>query len=125
MSQSTGRTVLVVEDQDQVREMIVRALAGEGYHVLTARDGVDALEVLQSESDVSLVVTDIIMPRMDGFELAERLATWTPSPIILFMSGYGEHHTQAPSHSFLQKPFPPAVLCNEIQRLLAPAQHQA
>lgn len=113
----------MVEDQDELRSLILRTLAGEGYRVLTARDGVEALEVLEAESDVSLIVTDVVMPRMNGFDLAERLSSRIPAPRILFMSGYGQYRTEM-TQPFLQKPFTPAELCHHVQRLLLPAQPQ-
>ena len=123
MNLSTGRTVLVVEDQDELRALMLRTLAGEGYRVLEARDGVEALEVLETEPDVGLIVTDIIMPRMDGLELAERLGSQSPA-LILFMSGYSSHATAVPG-PFLPKPFSPIALCAEVQRLLAPSRSEA
>jgi CheY-like chemotaxis protein len=124
VNQATGRTVLVVEDQDEVRTLVMRTLADEGYRVLTACDGIEALEVLEADPEVSLVVSDLVMPRMDGFELANHLSKRVPSPLMLFMSGYGDHHTEI-QHPYLQKPFAPATLCREVQRLLLPAQNQA
>lgn len=123
MSPSTGRTVLVVEDQEPVRAMIVRILASDGYLVLEARDGVDALEVLEANPDVGLILTDLEMPRMNGFELADRLATRANTQ-MLFMSGYANHLREPPS-PFLQKPFTAEVLSAQVQRLLAPSQAQA
>lgn len=123
MNLSTGRTVLVVEDQDEVRALILRTLAGEGYRVLEARDGVEALEVLEAEPDVSLIVTDIVMPRMGGLELAEHLGSRSHA-LILFMSAYSSHGMAVPG-PFLQKPFSPLDLCAEVQRLLAPSRSEA
>jgi CheY-like chemotaxis protein len=123
MNLSTGRTVLVVEDQDDLRALMLRTLAGEGYRVLEARDGVEALEVLEAEPDVSLIVTDILMPRMDGLELAEHLGSQSHA-LILFMSGYSSHGAAVPG-PFLPKPFSPVTLCAEVQRLLAPSRSEA
>jgi CheY-like chemotaxis protein len=122
MSQSTGRTILVVDDQDEVRTMIVRVLAGDGYVVHEAADGVDALGVLEANPDVCLVLTDLEMPRMDGLELADRIANRANTQ-ILFMSGYARRHR--PATPFLQKPFTPDELSAEVQRLLAASQAQA
>jgi CheY-like chemotaxis protein len=120
---ATGRTVLVVDDQDELRAMLVRVLAGDGYRVLEASDGFEALEVLEMEPDVSLVITDLLMPRMDGLELANQLAG-RPNIQILFMSAYPEHVRELP-FAFLPKPFSPAALCAAVQRLLAPSHMQA
>jgi CheY-like chemotaxis protein len=110
-----SRTVLVVEDQDQVRAIAVRALMEAGYRVLQARDGLEALEVLKTES-VDLVLTDVVMPNMDGFQLATHLSAISKVPILL-MTGYGERHTVSPA-PILYKPFTPTTLSAEVQRLL-------
>ena len=120
---STGRTVLVVEDEDDLRGLMLRTLAGEGYRVLEARDGVEALEVLEDEPEVSLIVTDIEMPRMGGLQLAELLGSQS-HPLILFVSGYSKHGMDVP-WPFLAKPFSPVTLCEEVQRLLAPSRSEA
>ena len=121
--QATGRTVLVVDDQDELRAMLVRVLAGDGYRVLEARDGFEALEVLETEPEVSLVVDDLLMPRMDGLELARHLAGRSNIQ-ILFMSACPDQVSELP-FAFLPKPFSPATLCAAVQRLLAPSQMQA
>jgi CheY-like chemotaxis protein len=120
---ATGRTVLVVDDQDELRAMLVRVLAGDGHRVLEASNGFEALEVLETEPDVSLVITDLLMPRMDGLELARQLAD-RPHIQILFMSAFPEQVSELP-FAFLPKPFSPAALCAAVQRLLVPSQMQA
>jgi CheY-like chemotaxis protein len=112
---SKSRTVLVVEDQDQVRAITVRGLIEEGYRVVQARDGLEALEVLKTET-VDLVLTDVVMPNMDGFQLAAHLSAISKVPILL-MTGYGEGHTVAAA-PILFKPFSPTTLSAEVQRLL-------
>jgi two-component system, cell cycle sensor histidine kinase and response regulator CckA len=119
MTPSTGRTILVVDDEESLRVMLVRTLAGEGYRVLQAGDGVEALEVLEAEPDVSLVLTDLVMPRMNGLELAERLAGRS-NTLLLFMSAQTRRQIEPPG-PLLQKPFTPAALCAEVQRLLTPS----
>lgn len=117
------KTVLVVEDQIPVRGMMVRALTDAGYRALEAGDGVEALEVLAAFPEIALVVTDIVMPRMDGFELAAEVGKRSRAP-VLFTSGYGQHHRELPSE-FLQKPFTPAALVAAVRRLSAPTQSPA
>jgi two-component system, cell cycle sensor histidine kinase and response regulator CckA len=114
--QSSSRTILVVEDQEQVRAMVVRILEAEGYQVLEAADGVQALELLAG-AEVHLIVTDIVMPRMGGFQLAARLAASPDPPILLFISGYGRSETEVPG-PLLEKPFTPSTLSAEVRRLL-------
>jgi CheY-like chemotaxis protein len=99
---SFPRTILVVEDAQEVRAMMVRILRTEGYQVLEASDGVQALEVLAGTA-VHLIVTDIVMPRMGGFQLAARLAASPGPPILLFVSGYGQKDIKLPG-PLLEKP---------------------
>ena len=108
-------TVLVVEDQLDVRALMVRALADQGYRVLEAGNGEEALEVFAKDPAVQLVVTDIVMPRLDGFELARKLAP-TRVP-VLFVSGYGDRYTVLPG-PLLEKPFSPIALTEAVERLL-------
>jgi CheY-like chemotaxis protein len=111
-------TVLVVEDQLDVRALMVRALIEQGYRVLEAGDGQEALKIFRKDPAVQLVVTDIVMPRMSGFELAERLAP-TRVP-VLFVSGYGDRYTVLPG-PLLEKPFSPVALTEAVERLLGRA----
>jgi len=84
--------------------------------VLEASDGLEAMEVITAEHEIDLVLSDIVMPRMDGMQLAKNLAGSTP---ILLMTGDSQQrwddHITAP---LLQKPFTPAALCSEVRRLL-------
>jgi CheY-like chemotaxis protein len=117
------RAVLVVEDQIPVRGMMVRALADVGYRVLEAGDGIQALEILAAFPEIALIVTDVVMPRMDGFELATEVGKRSRAR-MLFTSGYGQHHRELPPE-FLQKPFTPAALVAEVTLLLNPTQNPA
>ena len=108
----TGRgTVLLVEDEDAVRSFAARALGQRGYHVLVATTGVEALEVFQShQGEVDLVVSDVVMPEMDGPTLFEKLRAERPDLKVIFISGYAEdafrrHLAENEDFMFLQKPF--------------------
>jgi len=114
-------TILVVEDQDVVRHLIVRALLQEGYHVLEASDGAKALAVLAGGVRVHMVVTDIVMPNLGGVQLAERLTLQGRAPVLLFMTGYGEDRSKVPG-PLLEKPFGPETLVSEVARLLSRAR---
>jgi CheY-like chemotaxis protein len=111
-----SQTVLVVEDQVEMRGMMVRVLAGEGFRVLEAGDGQQALKEFAIHQ-VDLIVTDIVMPRMDGFELATEVRKRSKTP-ILFTTGYMQHHQDPPS-TCLMKPFTPSALTSEVRRALA------
>ena len=116
-------SVLVVEDDPSLRALMVRTLSAKGYRTLEASDGVEALERLATDPDIELVVTDIVMPRMNGVELARQLAAALRTR-LLFVSAFGEEYTQLPA-TLLEKPFSPAALVAQVERLLevqAPSQ---
>ncbi|HEU4681039.1 MAG TPA: response regulator [Gemmatimonadales bacterium] len=108
---SGPRTVLVVEDEDEVRSMILRTLQADGFHVLEAPNGATALRVLAEAGDghVGLVLTDLRMPVMDGRQLAAALARLRPSLPIVFMSGFTaqlmDMRLVCPNLTVLAKPF--------------------
>ncbi len=117
-------TVLVVEDHALVRRATVRALEGQGYQVLVASSGSEALSVIGSTKvPVDLLVTDMVMPDMSGKQLAERLTEICPQLKVLFVSGYAditfladrELHAQV---AFLPKPFTPSVLGRKVREVL-------
>jgi CheY-like chemotaxis protein len=117
-------TILVVEDEDGVRELVTRILSKAGYAVLKACDGEDGLRVAaEHRGAIDLVLTDVVMPRMSGRELVEQLKKFRPSVPVLFMSGYTDdalvHHGVRSSEAhFLQKPVEPRALLNTIAILL-------
>ncbi len=117
-------TILVVEDAGPVRSLATRALTAAGYRVLTAIDGLDALRVCETwTAPIPLVVSDVVMPRMGGEELAARLAEVRPESQVLFMSGYtgaslgGIAASGEPRH-FLPKPFRVDELLERVRALL-------
>jgi two-component system cell cycle sensor histidine kinase/response regulator CckA len=108
----TGRgTVLLVEDEDAVRSFAARALGQRGYNVLQATTGAEALEVFENHpGEVDLVVSDVVMPEMDGPTLFEKLRQQRPDLKVIFISGYAEdafrqHLAENEDFMFLQKPF--------------------
>jgi two-component system cell cycle sensor histidine kinase/response regulator CckA len=108
----TGRgTVLLVEDEEAVRSFAVRALGTRGYRVLAASTGAEALEVFKEHGgDVDLVVSDVVMPEMDGPTLMKQLREQNPAIKIIFISGYAEdafrrNLDEKEDFMFLQKPF--------------------
>jgi CheY-like chemotaxis protein len=123
---STGRAfvpvpvpVLLVDDEGPIRRLIARALEQEGYRVIEAGDGLDALKRMQdADPAIRLVITDIRMPGLDGYELAERLRSMPNAPPILFISGYGQDGVWLPG-PLLPKPFELDALTAEVRRLLA------
>jgi len=118
-SPTDGRTVLLVDDDPLLRELLEQALVGAGHTVLTAADGVQALAIARTEGcRIALVVTDILMPEMDGLELASRLAELDPAPPVLFISGLGSAVLDRIPGPLLEKPFRPDQLLNTVERML-------
>jgi PAS domain S-box-containing protein len=118
-------TILLVEDEALVREIAGRVLRQQGYTVLEAINGEDALRMVEkkSEKTIDLLVTDLVMPRLGGDILAERLRAILPSLKVLFISGYpdgiDDHHRAMKSTiPFLPKPFNPAGLARKVREIL-------
>jgi DNA-binding response OmpR family regulator len=113
--------ILVVEDQDVVRAMIVRGLREEGYRVLEATDGEQALAILDGGEHIDLVVTDIILPKLDGLHLANHLTVAGHPALLLFISGYDQDPSTVPG-PLLLKPFGPDALVARVRARLGEAQ---
>ena len=119
-----SETVLIVEDEPVVRHLAVRYLAEHGYQVLQAADGPEALEISRAhEGDVHLLVTDVVMPQMNGRELAERLAAERPGLRVLYVSGYTDHAVVRhgvleEGIAFLSKPFDLGQLARTVREVL-------
>jgi CheY-like chemotaxis protein len=123
-----NETVLLVEDEDGVRDLVREILRSHGYTVLLARHGVEALKVRQQHAGpVHLLLTDVIMPEMNGPDLAEQLGANDRKLAVLYMSGYTDHavFNNRTIHSgahFIQKPFTPGALARKVREVLGPAQ---
>lgn len=117
-------TLLVVEDEDSVRRLVCGVLEQRGYTVLMATDGREALNLCQNYPDtIDLLITDMVMPAMNGTELADKLSTTRPDIKVLFISGYSDdaianHGLLAPDTLFLQKPFSPDALTRKVREML-------
>jgi len=119
-----NETILVVEDEEMVRNLTSNVLRKHGYTVLTAQDGEDALRVAESSGNaIDLLLTDVVMPRMSGLELYEQLAPRVPGMKVLFMSGYANELVSdcvalGPDAVLLQKPFTVHSLTEEVRSML-------
>jgi two-component system cell cycle sensor histidine kinase/response regulator CckA len=117
-------TILVAEDEDGVRSLTREVLEKYGYRVLEAANGEEALSVSdQHAGPVDLLLSDVVMPRMGGPELAQALLQRRPAVKVLYMSGYTDHPMVRrgvvdAGVAFLQKPFTPTLLVSRIRELL-------
>jgi CheY-like chemotaxis protein len=110
-------TILVVDDNVQVCSFMARALREGGYEVVEAHDGLAALRIIPTLPELRLLVTDVVMPGLNGFDLASHVLAASNVP-ILFVSAYGHSGTDVPA-PLLQKPFTAEVLLEVVERLLA------
>jgi PAS domain S-box-containing protein len=117
-------TILIVEDEEGVRRVLLEMLTQQGYNVLVASSGPEALELCAKEhADIELLITDVIMPKMSGRELADRLRDCRENLKVLFVSGYTDsaivhHGILEPGTVFLQKPFTPEQLATKVREVL-------
>lgn len=110
---------MLVEDDDAVRKVARRHLAGGGYNVIEARDPDEALRLCeQYKEPIGLLLSDIIMPKMDGRELFKRIAGLRPGIKVIFMSGYIDDTLLEAAEPILQKPFSGEALTREIRKVL-------
>ncbi len=117
-------TILLVEDEEAVRNLIVMALETEGYRVLPAANGKDALDIAAAFSGpIPLMISDVVIPGMGGSELAGRMKELSPDLKVLYISGYtsdavNRHGVEEDAVEFLQKPFTPAELAAKVRAVL-------
>jgi CheY-like chemotaxis protein len=120
---AAGNTILIAEDNEGVRALTVRILAGAGYRVFEGCDGVDALETLKSLPEpVDLLISDVMMPRMNGSELIAHFQRIQPGTPILVISGYMDEDAVRRSFkepdAIIPKPFMPDVLRERVKELI-------
>lgn len=117
--QRPGACVLVVDDEELVRTMLIRTMEAQNYLVYAAADGVEAMSIVEKNLPIDLVVADVSMPRMDGRELALELAKRYPQlPVVLISGVYLGGSTDLPG-PVLPKPFTPMALAARVREVLA------
>ena len=117
-------TILVVEDQEMVRALACQILRRQGYRVLEAEDGIEAVALCRQNPDtIDLVVTDVVLPHMSGRQMVAEVLRWQPRLKVLYMSGYTEEAIVRSGlegqSAFLQKPFSPDMLAQKVHEVLA------
>ena len=121
-------TVLVVEDQAEVRRLVSSALGSFGYRVLEAGGGAEALALAERHPGaIHLLLADVVMPGLSGKEVAQKLAPLRPAMKVLFMSGYAEdviahHGALEPGVAYIAKPFTPEALAAKVRDVLGPSE---
>ena len=124
ISTAGSETLLVVEDEPLVRSLAVRALVGQGYRVLQASDAPAALALSRGyDGEINLLITDVVMPGMNGKELADLLAAERPGLRVLYVSGYTDHAVVRhgvleEGIAFLSKPFDLRELGRTVREVL-------
>jgi two-component system cell cycle sensor histidine kinase/response regulator CckA len=121
-------TILLVDDDEAIRRLIQRILQQQGFHVIEASDGAEALKVASAYAEpVDLLLTDVIMPKVNGLVLAQLLSQERPGIGVLYMSGYVEQSMLLQKHPesiLLQKPFTPDALIAAVRQILASQEQQ-
>src|SRR5690606_5189850 len=116
-----SETILLVEDEEMVRKLVRETLEREGYSVMEAAGPLEALKMVEDyQGPLQLMITDVVMPKLSGRELAERLSRQRPDMKVLYISGYTDAAVVTSEvlnneSSFLQKPFTPGVLARKVR----------
>jgi CheY-like chemotaxis protein len=110
--------ILVVDDDAFVRGLLRTVLEKSGYQVLTTESGAQALEIFRSEPNVVLVITDVIMPGMQGRELVDQMLSERADLHVLFISGFSVEPKSLRGFDFLAKPFTPEQVAFKVRRIL-------
>ena len=123
-----AETILLVEDEQSLRALIRRLLVGNGYTILEAVGPEEGLEIARQHSGpIHLLLTDVVMPKMSGSDLAARIVALRPETRVIFMSGYTDdavvrHGLVGEGLNFLQKPFTPDALALKVRQVLAASE---
>ncbi len=115
--------ILIVEDSDEVRKFIVEALTAIGYNVFNVKNGIEALNFFKNkDSNIDLIITDIVMPEINGIELVKKIKEFYPDVKVIFISGYTENNISfeifPEEINFIQKPFTLKILSNIVKKVL-------
>ena len=121
-------TILLVDDDEALRRFVQRTLIQQGFHTIEASDGAEALEVASAFADpIDLLLTDVIMPKVNGLVLTQRLLQDRPGIGVLYMSGHVEKSMLLATHPesiLIQKPFTPDALIAAVRQILASQKQQ-
>ena len=124
LSDSSHETILIVEDEEDLLDLCKFMLESIGYHVLSAKSPADAVQIVEEhKGEIQLVITDVVLPTMNGRELVKKLLSHDPNLNVLYMSGYTadtitHRGILEPGVHFLQKPFSSNLLAAKVQEAL-------
>ena len=123
MSKIESATVLIVDDDPVLLNLVAEQISLFGYQPVLAPNGEKALEIASKQKNIDLLLTDVMMPKMNGVDLAKQLATLYPEIKVLFMSGYicpsiAHYGIQDSEHAYLQKPFTQNTLLTKMRNVL-------
>src|SRR5271157_5251158 len=126
MSSDNGKTILVVDDEPEIRKLVGAMVSSFGYKVLTADSGEHALTLYRNHGPIELLITDVVAPGMSGPMLADKLSAQQPGLRVLFISGYDNTHVVQKyvvekGHALLAKPFTVDELKAKMRQLLSKA----
>ena len=120
------KTILLVEDEEKLRELVETVLVSNGFNVVSACNGKEGLELVESGQikSIDLILTDVIMPMMSGKEMADLIKPMLPNTKIVFMSGYTDdalapHGVLEEDVELIEKPFLVKNLVKRISEILA------
>jgi two-component system cell cycle sensor histidine kinase/response regulator CckA len=124
MSDKEIKTILVVDDEPEIRKLVAAMLTRNGYHVLSADTGENAIRLFKNHPDTDLLLTDVVAPGMSGPMIADQIAALDPDIKVLFMSGYDgtqvvQRYVVEKGYSLLIKPFTMEQLERKVQAVLA------
>jgi CheY-like chemotaxis protein len=130
MSDQTPKTILVVDDEPEIRKLVAAMLTRNGYRVLIADTGENAIQLFRNNPDTDLLLTDVVAPGMSGPMIADQIAALKPDVRVLFMSGYEgtqvvQRYVVEKGYSLLIKPFTMEQLARKVQAVLGASTRTA
>jgi DNA-binding response OmpR family regulator len=124
MARKPSASILLVEDDDNLRNLLQRKLEGAGFSVLFASDGAEALRLCeQHDGAINLTVSDLVIPRLNGLQLAEQIRTFRPEMKFLFITGFADEFPELRElikngGDLMEKPFLPSELVGKVEKIL-------
>lgn len=114
--------ILVVDDECRMRKLVHDFLTKAGYHVLEAEDGAEAVDIFFSRKDISLVILDVMMPKLDGYQVLKEIRTYSKVPVVMLTARAEEHDElkgfELGVDEYISKPFSPKILVARVEALL-------